>query len=115
MNCEIFNKTILIFGGTGSLGNKLIELLSNNNKIIVYSRDENKHWEMSHLNNKIEFIIGDIRNYDRVKESIQLYDPHIIIIAAAMKHIDRCEFNVNESLLTNTTGVMNICKSIENI
>lgn len=115
MDCQIFNKTILIFGGTGSLGNKLIELLSAHNNLIVYSRDENKHWEMSHLNNKIKFMIGDIRNSERVKESIQLYNPHIIIIAAAMKHIDRCEFNVNEALLTNTIGVMNVCNSIENL
>jgi dTDP-4-dehydrorhamnose reductase len=115
MDCQIFNKTILIFGGTGSLGNKLIELLSSHNNLIVYSRDENKHWEMSHLNNKIKFMIGDIRNLERVKESIQLYNPHIIIIASAMKHIDYCEFNVNEALLTNTIGVINVYNSVENL
>lgn len=111
----IENKRILIFGGTGSLGQKFITLNSGSgNTIYVVSRDENKHWIMSQKEEfkEVKFIIGDIRDYDRVTECIKKVNPHIIIIAAAMKHIDRCEYDVNEALNTNTKGVMNVCKSV---
>lgn len=125
----VSKKRILIFGGSGSLGNKLIELLQSDNEIYVFSRDENKHWQMKQKYNnknnnnvnkqeyskKINFIIGDIRDEDRVYDAISNVRPHIIIIASAMKHIDMCEFNVNESLLTNTNGVFNVCKSVEKL
>jgi len=114
-NLGIENKRILIFGGTGSLGQKFITMNSSNgNKMYVVSRDENKHWLLSQKNEfkDVSFIIGDIRDYERVTETIAMVNPHIIIIAAAMKHIDRCEYDVNEAFLTNTTGVMNVCKSV---
>jgi FlaA1/EpsC-like NDP-sugar epimerase len=63
---------------------------------------------------KLNYIIGDIRDISRVQQIIQKLDPHIIIIASAMKHIDKCEFDVNEALLTNTIGVLNVCKSVQN-
>ena len=114
-NIGIKEKRILIFGGTGSLGNKFIEKYNNNrNSIVVYSRDENKHWLLSQKEEfkNVKFIIGDIRNENRVSETLLSTNPHIIIIASALKHIDRCEFDVNEALLTNTQGVANVCKSI---
>ena len=112
----ILNKTILIFGGTGSLGNKLNERYLNNNIIYNFSRDEHKHWKMrlkfknhKHLN----FIIGNVADRIRVKESIKRIKPDIIIIACAMKHIEQCEINTNESLNTNMLGTKYILDSIE--
>jgi FlaA1/EpsC-like NDP-sugar epimerase len=117
---DICDKTILIFGGSGSLGQQFIEKYSKvedpkkMNKIHVFSRDENKHWHLSQKPEfkNVNFIIGDIRDYQRVLDTLLTVNPHIIIIASAMKHIDRCEFDVNEALLTNTIGTMNICKTI---
>jgi FlaA1/EpsC-like NDP-sugar epimerase len=110
------NKTILIFGGTGSLGYKLNERYKNNNIIYNFSRDECKHWEMklafNHHQN-INFIIGNVADKTIVETSINRINPHIIIIASAMKHIDQCETNTGESLKTNLLGTQNILDSIE--
>ena len=109
------NKTILIFGGSGSLGNAFIERNIKNNKIINYSRDEAKHWamELQFSSKNLSFIIGDIRDKERVETAIIRTNPQIIIIAAALKHIDRCEFAVHEAYLTNFIGTKNIVDSIE--
>lgn len=112
----ILNKKILIFGGTGSLGNKLNERYLNNNIIYNFSRDEHKHWKMglkfkNHKN--LNFIIGNVADRIRVKESIKRVKPDIIIIACAMKHIEQCEVNTNESLNTNMLGTKYILDSIE--
>jgi UDP-N-acetylglucosamine 4,6-dehydratase/5-epimerase len=115
----MMNKKILIFGGTGSLGNKLIERHVKNNKIINFSRDECKHWklEQKFINyiNKIENIIGDIRSKKRVKETIKLINPDIIIIASALKHIDRCEYASSECINTNIIGIQNILDAISEL
>jgi UDP-N-acetylglucosamine 4,6-dehydratase/5-epimerase len=116
-NVGIRDKRILVFGGSGSLGTKFIETYGNNednNKIYVFSRDENKHWLLSQKEHfkGVRFIIGDVRDSDRVREVLLSVNPHIVIIASAMKHIDRCEFDVNEALLTNTTGIMNVCNNV---
>lgn len=110
------NKKIFIFGGTGSLGNKLIERYIDTNTIINYSRDECKQWELElrYPTKTIKNIIGDINNYDRVKQSLLREQPNIIIIAAAMKHIDRCEYASDESLRNNLMGIKNILDCIEN-
>jgi len=112
---NIKGKTILIFGGSGSLGNKLIECYLSDNKIVNYSRDENKHWlmELKYKSPHLSNIIGDVRNFEKVQQSIIRTDPHIIIVAAALKHIDRCEFESNECLATNIAGLQNILKTIE--
>ena len=112
---EITNKTIMIFGGSGSLGNKLIETYLANNKIVNYSRDENKHWlmELKYKSSNLSNIIGDIREFDKVQQSILRINPDIIIVAAALKHIDRCEYEINECLSTNIIGLQNVLKVIE--
>lgn len=111
----ITGKKILIFGGTGSLGNKIINRYLSTNTIVNYSRDENKHWkmQMKYKNPNLSFIIGDIRNYDRVQTAILRENPNIIIIAAALKHIDRCELAVSECVATNFQGPQNVIDSIE--
>ena len=112
----ISGKRILIFGGTGSLGNKLNERYIDNNVIYNFSRDEHKHWKMrlkfkNHKN--LNFIIGNVADRIRVRESIKRIKPDIIIIACAMKHIEQCEVNTNESLNTNMLGTKYILDAIE--
>lgn len=109
------DKTILFFGGSGSLGNAFIQKNIHNNKIINYSRDENKHWEMDikYQSKNLKSIIGDIRDLSRVEETILRENPNIIIIASALKHVDRCELSVTEAIKTNFEGVMNILNSVE--
>ena len=111
----IVNKKILLFGGSGSLGNKFIEKYIDNNTIVNYSRDECKHWKMSlkYKSDHISYIIGDIRDFNRVENSILREQPDIIVIMAALKHIDRCEFAIDECVKTNFLGTMNILNSIE--
>ena len=110
------NKKILIIGGTGSLGNQLTKRYIENNELYLLSRDESKHWAMAleYNNNKnLNFVIGDIRNKDKIQQSILRIKPDIIIIAAAMKHIDRCEYESNESILTNLIGTQNVVDIVE--
>jgi len=109
------NKKILLFGGSGSLGRKFIDTYIKENEIINYSRDECKHWEMGlhYKTPNLKFIIGDIRDYNSVENSILREQPHIIVIMAALKHIDRCEFAIHECLQTNCIGPINVLNSIE--
>ena len=108
-------KSILFFGGSGSLGNAFIQKFIKNNKITVYSRDESKHWKMGleYKSENLSFVIGDIRDKERVRFAIQRLNPNYIIIASALKHVDRCEFAVNESIQTNLAGTMNILDVVE--
>jgi UDP-N-acetylglucosamine 4,6-dehydratase/5-epimerase len=110
------DKTILVFGGTGSLGYEITKRYINTNKIYNFSRDECKHWNMkldfNHHKN-LNFIIGDIINKQKVENSIIRINPDIIIIAAAMKHVDQCEINAEQCLNTNLLGVKNILDTIE--
>lgn len=111
----IENKNILLFGGSGSLGNEFIKKYLKNNIITNYSRDECKHWKMSliYKSDNLKFIIGDIRDYKSVENAILRVQPNIIIIMAALKHIDCCEYAINECLKTNCIGPMNVLNSIE--
>lgn len=108
----IEKKRILIFGGTGSLGNKLVEMYGSLNEIHVFSRDENKHWNMGMVHKDVKFIIGDIRNGDRVLEVVESVSADIVIVASAMKHVDRCEYEVSEAFETNCLGLMNVIKAV---
>ena len=110
------NKTILVFGGTGSLGYEITKRYIENNIIYNFSRDECKHWNMKldfNHNSNLNFIIGDIINKKKVENSIIRVNPDIIIIAAAMKHVDQCEINAEQCINTNMLGVKNILDIIE--
>ena len=111
----ISNKKILLFGGSGSLGNQFIKTYIDNNIITNYSRDECKHWkmELEYKSSNLKFIIGDIRDYNNVENAILREQPHIIVIMAALKHIDRCEYAINECVQTNYVGPSNVLNSIE--
>lgn len=111
------DEIILLIGGTGSLGHKLVDRYLKNNIIHVYSRDESKHWKMSidySRNPNLRFVIGDIRDVNKIQQTILRIQPTIIILAAALKHIDRCEYETNECILTNLTGTQNVLNVVEN-
>ena len=101
----MFNgKNILITGGTGSFGKKYTEILLKNykpNKIIIYSRDELKQFEMAQrFNDKcMRNFIGDVRDKDRLKKAMNGVD--IVIHAAALKHVPIAEYNPMECIKTN--------------
>ena len=115
-------KSILITGGTGSLGNALVEKflkLKIFRKIIIYSRDELKQSQMikkyENLDKKdiLRFFIGDVRDYDRL--NLAFKDVDLVIHAAALKHVDIAEYNPMEFIKTNIDGASNIVKaSLEN-
>ena len=108
------NKTILITGGTGSFGNAFIfEILKHSSpkKVIIFSRDEYKQFEMSQKfpKNKFKFIrffIGDVREKERLEYATKNVD--IIIHAAALKQIDTAEYNPWEFIKTNINGAQNV-------
>ena len=106
---------LLIIGGTGSLGNCIVEQLNHIYKISILSRDENKQWLMRNKYSDIDFHLGDIRNKDVLEEKFCCIKPNIIIIAAALKHIDTCEYNVGECILTTIVGVENVVRTIVNL
>jgi len=111
------NKTILLIGGSGSLGNAFIKKYLENNEIYVYSRDECKHWTMQlqYNNHKnLKFIIGNVCDKDKMQQTLLRHNFHLIINAAAMKHIDKCEYESNECLNTNIVGPQNLVNLIEN-
>ncbi len=111
----IIDKKILIIGGSGSLGNEIIKRYIKDNEIICYSRDECKHWEMSlrYKSSNLRFVIGDIRDYERTETTLIREKPNIIIIAAALKHVDRCEYSTNECIQTNINGPQNVLDIVE--
>lgn len=107
---------LLIIGGTGSLGNTLVKRYLKNYDIYIYSRDENKQWHMKNDYNteNLHFIIGDISDCDRLRTTLAKIRPNYIIVAAALKHIDVCEYNSYASIKTNVNGIQNIMDCISN-
>jgi len=109
------NKSILITGGTGSFGKKFIETTLNNykpKKIIIYSRDELKQFEMQQSdtykspNVLVRYFIGDVRDYHRLK--MAMTDVEIVIHAAALKQVPAAEYNPFEAVKTNIIGGQNV-------
>ena len=113
----IKEKVVLVTGGTGSFGKdftkKALEL--GVKKLIVFSRDELKQYEMKQeFNNdpRLRFFIGDVRDADRLQRAFEGVD--IVIHAAAMKHVDACEYNPFEAVKTNINGAQNIIEAAIN-
>lgn len=115
--------SILIFGGTGSLGRALIKrYLEKSDRevddVVAFSRDEAKHWTLmnefaSHPHaHRLKFIVGDIRDKKRVIDAIRQIKPNTIIIAAALKQVDTCELSPSESVLTNMIGTQNVVEAV---
>jgi UDP-N-acetylglucosamine 4,6-dehydratase len=116
------NKSLLITGGTGSLGHGLTSFLLkkfNLKKIIIFSRDElkqsehNKKFQKSDKKKILRYFLGDVRDVDRLKFAFKNVD--IIIHAAALKHVDQAEYNPYEFINTNINGAKNVIQaSLEN-
>ena len=126
------DKTILVTGGTGSMGSKLDHRvlsgeLGQPRKVIVFSRDEAKQHDMRmayqnrgaatdevifrNFMNVLEFRIGDVRNFADVCSAIR--DVDIVINAAALKQVPTCEYFPGQALMTNCVGALNIVRAIE--
>ena len=112
-------KSILITGGTGSLGKALTRVIFKENpkidKLKVFSRDEQKHFQMRQEFPKedfpnLELIIGDVRDYESVNRACKNVD--YIIHAAAMKHVHLSEKNPEECIKTNIGGAQNVIKAV---
>jgi UDP-N-acetylglucosamine 4,6-dehydratase/5-epimerase len=106
------NSTILLTGGTGSFGNRFVKLTLkkyNPKKIIIYSRDEMKQWEMSKLyinDPRVVFMIGDIRDKERLNTAVQ--NVEYVVHAAATKIVPLAEYNPQECIKTNINGATNL-------
>lgn len=115
---ELFeNKKILITGGTGFIGKALVtEILKYNpTQIIIFSRDEVKHYKMLHDfdDPRLKSVLGDVRDYASILTATKGVD--VVIHAAALKRIDILEYNIGESIATNIIGTEHIAKAcIEN-
>ena len=106
------NKTILVTGGTGSFGRAFIPMTLekyNPKKIIVFSRDEMKQWEMAKLfdgDDRVRFFIGDVRDRERLYRALDGVD--YVVHAAATKIVPTAEYNPFECIKTNINGAMNV-------
>jgi len=128
---ELTEKTVLVTGGTGSLGKVLVRRLLSGElgtpkKVIVLSRDEAKQHDMrmSYLHKQVttdeviyrnfmsvlEFRIGDVRNYSDVCSALRGVD--VVINAAALKQVPTCEYFPEQAILTNCLGAMNIVQAL---
>ncbi|NPA72029.1 MAG: UDP-N-acetylglucosamine 4,6-dehydratase (inverting) [Gammaproteobacteria bacterium] len=111
----MFNdKSILITGGTGSFGHKYVQTLLdrfNPKKIVIYSRDELKQYEMQQKfsSDKMRYFIGDVRDADRLKQAMAGID--YVIHAAALKHVPVAEYNPMECIKTNIIGAENVIQA----
>jgi UDP-N-acetylglucosamine 4,6-dehydratase (inverting) len=107
------NKTILVTGGTGSFGHHFVDYVLAHykpKKIIIYSRDEFKQFNMQNdyreYSDILRFFIGDVRDEARLHRAMKGVD--YVIHAAALKQVPACEYNPNEAIKTNINGAMNV-------
>ncbi len=105
------NKVVLITGGTGSFGKKFCEILLAKHtpkKLIIFSRDELKQYEMAQTfkQKEIRFFIGDVRDKERLERAF--HGVNIVVHAAAMKQVPTAEYNPIEAIRTNIIGAENV-------
>jgi len=106
------NSTILVTGGTGSFGNTFVPMTLakyNPQKIIIFSRDEMKQWDMAKKfqgDDRVRFFIGDVRDKDRLYRALDGID--YVVHAAATKIVPTAEYNPFECIKTNVIGAMNL-------
>ena len=106
------NSSILITGGTGSFGNSFVPLTLkkyNPKRLVIFSRDEMKQWEMEKKfkdDSRVRFFIGDVRDKDRLHRALHNID--LVVHAAATKIVPTAEYNPFECIKTNVNGAMNL-------
>jgi UDP-N-acetylglucosamine 4,6-dehydratase/5-epimerase len=106
------NSSILITGGTGSFGHAFVSTVLgkyNPRRVIIYSRDEMKQWEMAKLyegEQRVRFFVGDVRDKERLSRALDNVD--YVIHAAALKIVPTAEYNPFECVKTNINGAMNV-------
>jgi UDP-N-acetylglucosamine 4,6-dehydratase len=106
------NSSILITGGTGSFGHSFVPMTLakyNPRRLIIYSRDEMKQWEMAKIygqDHRVRFFIGDVRDKDRLSRALSGVD--YVVHAAATKIVPTAEYNPFECVKTNVLGAMNL-------
>ncbi|RMH40741.1 MAG: UDP-N-acetylglucosamine 4,6-dehydratase (inverting) [Deltaproteobacteria bacterium] len=107
-------RSVLVTGGTGSFGRAFTERALSDSRLrrlIVFSRDEQKHYRMERAlrDSRLRFFVGDIRDRDRLRTAFRGVD--IVVHAAAMKHVPICEYNPIEAVRTNIEGARNIVEA----
>ena len=106
------NSSILITGGTGSFGNTFVPMTLakyNPKRLVIFSRDEMKQWEMAQKyqdDPRVVFVIGDVRDKDRLSRALDGID--YVVHAAATKIVPTAEYNPFECVKTNVDGAMNV-------
>ena len=111
-NQMLTNSTILITGGTGSFGHTFVPMTLakyNPRRLVIFSRDEMKQWEMAKLygnDERVRFFIGDVRDKDRLSRALNGID--YVVHAAATKIVPTAEYNPFECVKTNVFGAMNL-------
>ncbi len=108
------NKKILVIGGTGTIGKRLLQhILAETPEVIrVLSRDEHKQYMLQNtlgLRKDMRYLIGDVRDYDRVLTAME--DIDYVFHVAALKHVPACEYNPYEAVLTNVVGTNNVIRA----
>lgn len=115
------NKSVLITGGTGSLGKALTKYILESHpdvgRLVIFSRDEQKQFEMEQefplsKYSQIRYFVGDVRDYDRLARALNNID--YVIHAAAMKHVHIAEYNPDECVKTNINGAQNLIQGCLN-
>ena len=111
-------KSLLITGGTGSFGKKLVETVLSKHphikRVVIYSRDELKQFEMAQLfpadkYPQMRFFIGDVRDRERLSRAMEGID--VVVHAAALKQVPACEYNPFEAIKTNVMGAQNVIET----
>ncbi|MBD3313678.1 SDR family NAD(P)-dependent oxidoreductase [Candidatus Woesearchaeota archaeon] len=108
------NKKVLVTGGAGSIGSQIVKRLTlmNPDKIRVFDNDEAKQFQLQQdlkSHNNISFLIGDIRDKERLRRAMEGID--IVFHAAALKHVPFCEYNPFEAIKTNVVGTQNVVEA----
>lgn len=108
---DLEGKTVLVTGGTGSFGTAMVHRLLTEfspRKVVVFSRDEQKHFVMQSQvhDTRVRFFVGDVRDRDRLRRAFE--GVNIVFHAAAMKHVPLAEYNPIEAIRTNITGAENV-------
>ena len=112
MKKELKGRTVLVTGGTGSIGSEIVKQILgyNVNRVIIFSRDEIKHFLIKKriLDDRLETVVGDVRDYRSIQRVFEEFDIDLIYHAAAMKHVVICEDFPIESAKTNIFGTQNV-------